>query len=49
MRLHAKNIATTAGAQGSQIDAVAEKIADEGNVNLTRAKEILKSLEKTAR
>ena len=49
MRLHAKNIAITAGAQGSQIDAVAEKIADEGNVNLTRAKEILKSLKKTGR
>ena len=44
MRLHARNIAIVAGAKGSEIDIVAKKISDEGNVNVKRAKEILVSL-----
>jgi hydroxymethylglutaryl-CoA reductase len=44
MRLHARNIAVTAGAIGNQIEIVANKIAEEGTVNVDRAKEILSSL-----
>jgi len=41
MELHAKNIAVIAGAQGKEIDAVAERISKEGNIKVDRAKEIL--------
>jgi hydroxymethylglutaryl-CoA reductase len=44
MKLHAKNIATMAGAQDNEIDLVAEKISDENNVTQKRAKEILFSI-----
>jgi hydroxymethylglutaryl-CoA reductase len=44
MRLHARNIATMAGSEGSQIDIVAKKISDENDVTVRRAKEILSSL-----
>jgi hydroxymethylglutaryl-CoA reductase len=44
MRLHARNIAATAGSRGSQIDIVAKKIFDEGDITVRRAKEILFSL-----
>ena len=44
MRLHARNIATMAGSEGSQIDIVAKKISDENDVTVKRAKEILFSL-----
>jgi hydroxymethylglutaryl-CoA reductase len=44
MKLHAKNIASMAGAQDSEIDIVAEKIYDENNVTPSRAKEILFSI-----
>ncbi|MFQ5921018.1 MAG: hydroxymethylglutaryl-CoA reductase, degradative [Nitrososphaerales archaeon] len=44
MRLHARNIAMTAGADGRLIDSVAKKIADEKNVTLQRAKEVLREL-----
>lgn len=44
MRLHARNIATMAGSEGSQIDTVAKKISDENDVTVKRAKEILFSL-----
>jgi hydroxymethylglutaryl-CoA reductase len=46
MRLHAKNIAAAAGATGNQIEIVAHKIAEERTVNVDRAKEILKCLNK---
>ena len=46
MRLHAKNIAAAAGATGNQIEIVAHKIAEERTVNVDRAKEILKWLNK---
>jgi hydroxymethylglutaryl-CoA reductase len=41
MKLHARNIAVLAGAKGNLIKLVAERIADEGNVNIRRAKEII--------
>jgi hydroxymethylglutaryl-CoA reductase len=44
MKLHAKNIATMAGAQDNEIDLVAEKISDENNITQKRAKEILFSI-----
>jgi hydroxymethylglutaryl-CoA reductase len=44
MRLHARNIATMVGSEGSQIDIVAKKISDENDVTVRRAKEILFSL-----
>ena len=46
MRLHAKNIAVMAGASGDMIDKVAEKIAEEKNIRVDRAKEILDDLKK---
>jgi hydroxymethylglutaryl-CoA reductase len=44
MRLHARNIATMAGSEGSQIDIVAKKISGENDVTVRRAREILFSL-----
>ena len=41
MRLHARNIAVLAGARGNLIKLVAQMIADEKNVNIHRAKEII--------
>lgn len=41
MKLHARNIATSAGARGNLIKLVAQRIADEKNINLRRAKEVL--------
>jgi len=41
MRLHARNIAMLAGARGNLIKLVAQRIADERNVNVRRAKEII--------
>jgi hydroxymethylglutaryl-CoA reductase len=41
MRLHARNIAVLAGARGNLIKLVAQRIADEKNVNVRRAKEII--------
>ncbi|MEM4389293.1 MAG: hydroxymethylglutaryl-CoA reductase, degradative [Candidatus Micrarchaeia archaeon] len=46
MALHARNIAIMAGAQGSEIDAVAEVLVSEGNVRVDRAKEVLAQLRK---
>ena len=41
MRLHARNIASAAGATPEQIDAIATQMAQEGNVSINRAKELL--------
>lgn len=41
MRLHARNIATLAGARGNLIKLVAQRIADEKKVDIHRAKEII--------
>ncbi len=46
MRLHAKNIAIMAGAQGDEIDKVAEIMIEERKVRMDRAKEILEELRK---
>lgn len=47
MRLHARNIAVMAGAKGAdEVDAVAIKIAEEGQVNVEKAREVLTSLHK---
>jgi hydroxymethylglutaryl-CoA reductase len=44
MRLHAKNIAVTAGARGREVEVVASKIVEEGVVTVQRAKQILSSM-----
>jgi len=44
MSLHAKNIAVMAGAQGDEIDKVAEILVKEGKIKLDRAEEILKKI-----
>jgi hydroxymethylglutaryl-CoA reductase len=41
MSLHARNIATMAGAEGEMIDAVAAAMVDEKKVRLDRAKELI--------
>jgi len=44
MRLHAKNIAISAGAAGPLIGKVAETISNEKNVTLDRARQVLAEL-----
>jgi hydroxymethylglutaryl-CoA reductase len=44
MRLHAKNIAVMAGAKGDEIDKVAKKMIEEGNISVGKAKEILEKI-----
>lgn len=44
MKLHAKNIAIIAGAKGELIDEVAERMISEGNIKVSRAKEILEEI-----
>ena len=44
MSLHAKNIAVMAGAQGNEIDKVANQMIKEGKIKLDRAEEILKEI-----
>lgn len=46
MRLHAKNVAVSAGAAGKEIDIVATKMAKEKNIRADRAKELVKELRK---
>jgi hydroxymethylglutaryl-CoA reductase len=46
MRLHARNVAMIAGASGKLIDVVAKRIADEDNITVQRAKEVLRKLRK---
>ncbi|MFH1056131.1 MAG: hydroxymethylglutaryl-CoA reductase, degradative [Candidatus Altiarchaeota archaeon] len=41
MRLHARNIAVTAGAEGGRIDEVAEKMVQAGRISVDEAKKIL--------
>ncbi|MBM3308695.1 MAG: hydroxymethylglutaryl-CoA reductase, degradative [Candidatus Altiarchaeales archaeon] len=41
MKLHARNIAVTAGARGEQIDKIAEQMVKEGNIKVDRARELL--------
>ncbi|VVB99533.1 3-hydroxy-3-methylglutaryl-coenzyme A reductase [uncultured archaeon] len=42
MALHAKNIAIAAGASGALVDRIAGKMAEEKNISLKRAEELLK-------
>jgi hydroxymethylglutaryl-CoA reductase len=44
MTLHARNIAITAGAEGSNIDRVAKAIVEAGDVSVARAKEVLEGI-----
>jgi len=44
MRLHARNIAVTAGATGGKIDEVAARMVSEKNISVARAKEILEEM-----
>jgi len=46
MALHARNVAATAGAHGEQIDVIAERLVNEKNVKVERAKEILDEISK---
>lgn len=41
MRLHARQIAMAAGASDNQAEAIADQLVAEGNIHITRAKEIL--------
>lgn len=41
MKLHARNIASAAGAEPDQIDEIAEKMTHEGKISINRAKELL--------
>jgi hydroxymethylglutaryl-CoA reductase len=44
MSLHAKNIAMMAGAQGDNIDRIADQMVKEGTIRLDRAKELVERL-----
>ncbi len=43
MRLHARQIALAAGARDGQVELVANQLAREGNIRVTRAEEILRA------
>jgi hydroxymethylglutaryl-CoA reductase len=43
MRLHARNLATAAGAKPDQVDKIVQKMIEEKKISLDRAKEILNS------
>ncbi len=44
MRLHARNLASAAGARPDQIDEIVRIMIEEKKISLDRSKEILKSL-----
>ncbi|MCQ5374848.1 MAG: hydroxymethylglutaryl-CoA reductase, degradative, partial [Candidatus Methanomethylicia archaeon] len=46
MELHARNIAIMAGAKGDQIDRIVDQMVKERNIKITRAKELLESLQR---
>jgi hydroxymethylglutaryl-CoA reductase len=41
MKLHAKNIASAAGAKPEQMDKIVQKMVQENNISLNRAKELV--------
>ena len=45
MKLHAKNVATAAGATGKYVDMVAQRMIEERKIRMDRAKEILAELQ----
>lgn len=46
MKLHSRSIAISAGAIGEQVDRVSSILISEGNISLSRAKEVLDRLQK---
>jgi hydroxymethylglutaryl-CoA reductase len=46
MRLHARNIAITAGATDEQINIIATKLVQENNITVNKAKELIKLINK---
>jgi hydroxymethylglutaryl-CoA reductase len=44
MKLHARNVAVSAGATGEQVDLVAQKMVDERKIRFDRAQELVKEL-----
>ncbi len=44
MRLHARNLAAAAGAKNDQIDKIVQKMIDENNISLDKAKELVKKI-----
>ena len=44
MKLHARNVAASAGATGEQVDLVAQKMVDEKKIRFDRAQELVKEL-----
>ncbi len=44
MRLHARNLASAAGAKNEQIDKIVEKMIEEKNISLDNAKELVKKI-----
>ena len=49
MKLHARNIAVSAGATGKMVDIVAEKMVEEKKVRFDRAKELVEQLRESRR
>jgi hydroxymethylglutaryl-CoA reductase len=47
MKLHSKNIAKIAGALKEQTEEISEQMIKEGNISVSRAKEILEEINKT--
>jgi hydroxymethylglutaryl-CoA reductase len=48
MRLHARNVAVTAGATGDLVNRIADKMVEERKIRIDRAKELLVEYSKTA-
>jgi hydroxymethylglutaryl-CoA reductase len=44
MRLHARNLVAAAGAKNEQIDKIVQKMIDENNISLDKAKELVKKI-----
>jgi hydroxymethylglutaryl-CoA reductase len=44
MKLHARNIAITAGAKEYEVDFIAERLVKEKNVSVNKAKEVIELL-----
>jgi hydroxymethylglutaryl-CoA reductase len=47
MKLHSKNIAKIAGALNNQIEEISQQMIKEENISVSRAKEIIESIDKT--
>jgi hydroxymethylglutaryl-CoA reductase len=44
MKLHARNVAASAGATGELVDLVAQKMVEERKIRFDRAQELIKEL-----